>query len=113
MTARELLDALARQGVTVEAHGDRLRYSPREAVTPDLLERLREHKAELLALLRPPGRRLIGCGFPPRPRTTPPPAILATARLVCPVCGVQPVLPELRGMTAGRCWDCYWGEQCR
>ncbi len=40
-------------GIRLEAHGDRLRYSPRSAVTPDLAERMTAHKAELLALLRP------------------------------------------------------------
>jgi hypothetical protein len=37
----------------LEAHGERLRYYPRSALTPDLLDRLKAHKAELLAMLRP------------------------------------------------------------
>jgi len=44
---------LARLGIRIEAHGDRLRYSPRLAVTPDLVERMKAHKGELLAILRP------------------------------------------------------------
>ena len=42
---------LARLGIRIEAHGDRLRYSPRSAVTPDLADRMKAHKAELLAIL--------------------------------------------------------------
>lgn len=53
MNAAELLLDLGRLGIRLEAHGDRLRYSPRSALTPDLLDRLKSHKAELLALLRP------------------------------------------------------------
>ena len=53
MSAAELLANLTRLGIEVVAHEDGLRYRPRSAVTPDLAERLRTHKAELLAILRP------------------------------------------------------------
>ena len=53
MRAAQLMADLTRLGIRLEAHGDRLRYSPRSAVTPDLAERMTAHKAELLALLRP------------------------------------------------------------
>jgi hypothetical protein len=53
MTASDLLSDLQRAGVRLEAVGERLRYFPRSAVTPELVARLREHKAELLAVLRP------------------------------------------------------------
>lgn len=43
---------LARLGIRIEAHGDRLKYSPRSAVTPDLADRMKAHKGELLAILR-------------------------------------------------------------
>jgi hypothetical protein len=56
MTAQALLSDLQALGVTVEAHGDRLRFHPLYAVGPDLLARLREHKAELLAILQAPAR---------------------------------------------------------
>lgn len=46
------MNDLARLGIRIEAHGDRLRYSPRSAVTPDLADRMKAHKGELLALLR-------------------------------------------------------------
>lgn len=51
--AADLLTYLTRLGIEMVAHGDRLRYRPRSALTPDLAERLRAHKAEVLAILRP------------------------------------------------------------
>ena len=50
-TAADLLAELTELGIELVASGDRLRYRPRSAVTPDLVERLRIHKAELLAIL--------------------------------------------------------------
>ena len=52
MSAMKLLADSARLGIRLEAHGDRLRYAPRSAVTPDLADRLKAHKGELLAILR-------------------------------------------------------------
>lgn len=51
MTAHDLLADLDRRGINIEAHGDRLRYSPRSAVTPDLAGRMKALKAALLAIL--------------------------------------------------------------
>lgn len=153
MSAADLLADLARRGVRLEAAGERLRYFPRSALTPELLDRLKAHKAELLAMLRaagqappaaqtaaksaaddlgivpparpaearlehPPlpakprdkrktGRRLVGNGFPPIAPEVPPENIHATPRAVCPCCRLLPVLPELRGMTGGRCYECW------
>lgn len=53
MNAAELLDDLTRLGIRFEADGERLRYYPRSALTPDLLDRLKASKADLLALLKP------------------------------------------------------------
>ncbi len=50
--AADLLLELDRLGVRLQADGDKLRFNPRSAVTPDMLARLKVHKAELLALLR-------------------------------------------------------------
>ena len=50
-TAAQLLTELQALGVTLAADGDRLRFRPGTAVTPELLARLRTHKAELLAML--------------------------------------------------------------
>ena len=47
-----LMADLARLGIKLEADGDRLRYSPRSAVTPDLAKLMKAHKSELLAMLR-------------------------------------------------------------
>ena len=53
MSASELLLDLGRLGVRLEVDGERLRFHPRSTVSPDLLSRLKTHKAELLAMLRP------------------------------------------------------------
>jgi hypothetical protein len=51
MNATELLSDLTRQGIRLEAQGERLRYFPRSAVTADLIERMKAHKGELLAMV--------------------------------------------------------------
>lgn len=56
MTAGELLTDLTRLGIRLEAHGERLRFFPRSAVTPDLADRMKFHKSGLLAALRSGGR---------------------------------------------------------
>lgn len=52
MSATQIITDLKQLGIRIEAHGDRLRYSPRSAVTPDLTRRMKAHKGELLAILR-------------------------------------------------------------
>lgn len=56
MTARDLLAEVHRCGAVAYRIGDRLRIRPADAVTPELVDRLRQHKAELLPLVpeRPP-----------------------------------------------------------
>jgi hypothetical protein len=47
----QLLEALREvkeRGVTLEPAGDRLRFRPKRNMTPELVEALREHKAEIL-----------------------------------------------------------------
>jgi len=52
VSARDLLDRAAALGVRVElAARDRLRAHAAERLTPELRAELREHKAEILALL--------------------------------------------------------------
>lgn len=51
-TVAALLLDLAARGVELSPEGDRLRYRPRSAVSPALVERIRAHKQELLYLLR-------------------------------------------------------------
>ncbi len=50
----DLIAALRAQGITLAAHGDRLRYYPKGALSPALLVLLRAHKDQLLALLTAP-----------------------------------------------------------
>lgn len=65
MVARAVLDTLEACGVALSVEGGQLRTrAPKGAITPDLAALIREHKAELLALLTytallegcPPGR---------------------------------------------------------
>ncbi len=49
--ADELLDELEAAGIRVEARGDRLRLLPASAVSEAIVDRVRPHKAGLLALL--------------------------------------------------------------
>ncbi|MBT9260213.1 MAG: hypothetical protein KM310_10780 [Clostridiales bacterium] len=52
MTAAELLRELHRRGVRITAHDGRFRCeAPRGTITPDLVEAMRQHKAELMRLL--------------------------------------------------------------
>ena len=51
MNASALLETLTARGVALQAHGEKLRWSPRDAVTPIEVEALRQHKADLLNLL--------------------------------------------------------------
>lgn len=46
-----MLAELDRLGVELSTHGDRLRYvGPKEVITPELLDRIKVHKAELIGL---------------------------------------------------------------
>ena len=51
----EILDELSRRGIEVQADPIRsvIRWRPRDAMTPALLERIRQHRPEVLAVLRP------------------------------------------------------------
>lgn len=53
MTAAELLAEVRALGVELRAasDGSRILYHPRDALTPEWVERLRQHKPEVLALL--------------------------------------------------------------
>jgi hypothetical protein len=52
MSAAQLMMDLAQLGIQLEARGDRLRYRPQSLVTPDLADRMKAHKGELLAILQ-------------------------------------------------------------
>ncbi len=51
MVLPELLREIENRGVTLEPVGDRLRFRPKRNLTPELVEGLREHKAEILKRL--------------------------------------------------------------
>ena len=53
MSGAELLAELTRLNIRLKAHSGQLRFHPRSALTPDLLDLVKAHKTELLALLRP------------------------------------------------------------
>ena len=48
MNAGAILECLKASGLHIRAEGGNLRVGPKEAVTPETLELIREHKAELL-----------------------------------------------------------------
>lgn len=108
MSAAQLMTDLTRLGILVEARGNRLRYSPQSAVTGSLLEQLKLHKADLLAMLRPSG------GFEEQPQDDKPVAGLV------PVAGsviewadcVEPPepCPSCGGITVW--WDPLGGQHC-
>lgn len=53
MTAEDVLTESRRLGIVLEAHGSTLRYrAPQGILTPELKDGLRQHKGEVLALLR-------------------------------------------------------------
>ncbi len=51
MVLPELLREIENRGVTLEPAGDRLRFRPKRNLTPELVEGLREHKADILEAL--------------------------------------------------------------
>ena len=52
MTATEVLDRLEELGVTAWAYGEKVRLQPGSNVPPELLAEVREHKTEVLTLLK-------------------------------------------------------------
>ncbi len=51
MSAIALMADLTDHGIRLEAQGDRLRFRPRQAMTPELVRQVKSHKAELLTIL--------------------------------------------------------------
>ncbi|MBB74420.1 MAG: hypothetical protein CMJ75_07905 [Planctomycetaceae bacterium] len=52
MSVIEIIKDLKAAGVRLEEHGDELWCTPPESMTPELVERVKDHKGELLAILR-------------------------------------------------------------
>jgi len=51
MIVYEILEELGRRDVSLFPKGDRLGFYPKTALTPELLEELKEHKTEILLVL--------------------------------------------------------------
>ncbi|MEE3372650.1 MAG: hypothetical protein VX346_25160 [Planctomycetota bacterium] len=52
MSVIEIIKDLKAAGVRLEEHGDELWCTPLESMPPKLVERVKDHKGELLAILR-------------------------------------------------------------
>ena len=65
MNATDILGELERRGVHLEVAGDKLRWRPKEAVTPELVEALKQWKPEIIAALT--GSKTTGLGLCPDP----------------------------------------------
>ncbi len=102
MGPSEVLAELTRRGVEVAVYGDRLRFRPQGAVTPDLRAALIEHKTELIRLLGPHDEEVawrIEAMRPQVPRGGSIPVLLArpeaktAPRGTCVSCG-DPLAPD-------------------
>lgn len=93
MTAPELLDLAARHGITARLDGDAVKLRPADRVTPELLETLRQHKAEIREHLR---RQPSGVG-----PWEPPGAVHPPRQCVRCAGGLQPSDPD-----GGPCGSC-------
>lgn len=51
MLVHEILEEVGRRGVSLFPKGDRIRFYPKNTLTPELLEELKKHKAEILVVL--------------------------------------------------------------
>ncbi len=98
MSAAGLIDEVQRLGVELEARGERLRYSPAAGVTPELLGRLKQHKAEVIEELRRrenPGGTTAGSVAPDHLEEAP---ILETRQ------DQEPGAVLIRSAIYGECW---------
>jgi hypothetical protein len=60
MSAREILDRAKAMGLVLQIEGDSLLCSPADGVPEDLLAEIREHKAQIMALLVAPAALQVG-----------------------------------------------------
>jgi hypothetical protein len=104
MGAPEILAELARRGVEVAVDGDRIRFRPQGAVTPDMRAALAEHKADLIRLLGTDDSEVawrVEAMRPQVPRTGTIPVLLARPEAktapsgTCVSCG-DPLAPDRR-----------------
>jgi hypothetical protein len=52
LAATRVLSRVQAHGITLVPDGNRLRFSPASALTPELVEELRQHKEDILSILR-------------------------------------------------------------
>jgi hypothetical protein len=90
-----LLAELMRRRVEVAVDGDRLRFRPQDAVTPELRAALIEHKADLIRLLDPVSDEVIWRIDAMRPQ------VPRTGAIGCLL-----ARPEARTAPAGMCVSC-------
>ena len=98
-TAAALMTDFAARGVTLAADGDRLRFTPRSAVTGDDLAALRKYKGELLAMLA--GGPVIDSDAGGGPQDSP--TLSDPSRRTCPACGSARIAHGRRRLW---CIDC-------
>lgn len=55
VTASDILADLTARGIELVGSGNRIRYRPRSLMAPELVERIKAHKPDLLAILRTDG----------------------------------------------------------
>lgn len=94
MSVAELLELVRVRGVEAFVRGDRLVLRPASKLSPEILETLRMHKAELLTHLRRSSASRVGPWQPPG-------AVTRT----CPSCGggLQP-----HDVDNEPCFTCMW-----
>jgi hypothetical protein len=61
MSAFEVLMKAANLGVTLRLDGDQIRYRPKNAATPELIEAIRREKASIMLLLADIAKREATC----------------------------------------------------
>jgi len=52
LTAAKVLSRVQGHGITLLPDGDRLRFRPAAALTPEMIDELRQHKEDILKILR-------------------------------------------------------------
>src|SRR5947209_4215569 len=60
MSPHAILEKLRASGLYLKVEGDKLRVGPREAITPETLELVKAHKAELIQAIEKPLETALG-----------------------------------------------------
>jgi len=101
MTVAAIITECHRRGIHLRAEGDLIRYRPRDAVEadPDLLDAMRERRAELLSYLRRAEDARVGPWQPPG-------AVAPPRQCVACSSGLQPSDED-----GGPCGTCRWSAR--